>query len=143
MKPQTIGRILGIGVRVTGRFVGQQISASVQPSSPAMRPTAVQATLVAPNRPAHAARKAGQTSRGIARGVGGFVAPFKRVAGVIWLEVTGVFFFLPVFVFAPTLWRVRANWAHGPEHSTFLLTASVMLVFLYLSVSSFWRARKR
>jgi len=75
--------------------------------------------------------------------VGGFLAPFRRVARLLWLEVTGVFFFLPVVVFAPTLWRVRTNWASGPQHSTFLLTASVMLVFLYLSVTSFWRARKR
>jgi hypothetical protein len=130
MKPQTIGRILGIGVRVTGRFVGQQIFAA----GPGQAVTA---------RPPVSAGSAGQTSRGIARGVGGFLAPFRRVAGVLWLEVTGVFFFLPVFVFAPTLWRVRSNYAHGPEHGTFLLTGSVMLVFLYLSVSSFWRARKR
>jgi hypothetical protein len=142
MKPQTIGRILGIGVRVTGRFVGQQISAATQPSVPASQPSGGPGQAVAA-RPLVSARRAGQTSRGIARGVGGFLAPFRRVAGVLWLEVTGVFFFLPVFVFAPTLWRVRTNWARGPEHSTFLLTGSVMLVFLYLSVSSFWRARKR
>jgi len=133
---------MGVGVRVTGRFIGQQISASLQNSGPAgsIPDRPVQAVTTRPN---DATRKAGQMSRGVARGVGGFLAPFRRVAGVIWLEVTGVFFFLPVFVFAPTLWRVRTNWASGPEHNTFLLTASVMLVFLYLSVSSFWRARKR
>ena len=142
MKPQTIGRILGIGVRVTGRFIGQQISATVQPSDPVRLPSGNPGQLVA-TRPLRSARTVGQTSRGIARGVGGFLAPFRRVANVLWLEVTGVFFFLPVAVFAPTLWRVRTSYAHGPEHNTFLLTASVMLVFLYLSVSSFWRARNR
>jgi len=79
----------------------------------------------------------------MARGVGGFLRPFGRIGGILWLEVTGVFFFLPVVVFAPILWRTRASYAHGPEHSTFLLTAGVMAVFLYLSVSSFWRARKK
>jgi hypothetical protein len=75
--------------------------------------------------------------------VGGFLAPFRRVGGILWLEVTGVFFFLPVVVFGPTLWRIRGSYAHGPDHNTFLLTSGVILVFLYLSVSSFWRARKR
>jgi hypothetical protein len=79
----------------------------------------------------------------VARGVGGFLRPFRRVGGILWLEVTGVFFFLPVVVFAPILWRSRASYVHGPDHSTFLLTGGVMLVFFYLSVSSFWRARKR
>ena len=80
---------------------------------------------------------------GLARGVGGFLRPFRRVGGILWLEVTGVFFLLPVAVFAPKLWSARASWAHGPDHRTFLLTAGVMAVFLYLGVSSFWRARKR
>ena len=77
------------------------------------------------------------------RGVGGFLRPFQRVGGILWLEVTGVFFLLPVLVFAPTLWRARASWLHGPDHSLFLVTAGIMAVFLYLSLSSFWRARKR
>jgi hypothetical protein len=91
----------------------------------------------------HAAKAVGSASRRLAKGTGGFLAPFRRVGGILWLEVTGVFFFLPVVVFAPTLWRIRASYAHGPDHNTFWLTAGVMLVFLYLSVSSFWRARKR
>jgi hypothetical protein len=41
------------------------------------------------------------------------------------------------------LWRARASYAHGPDHSTFLLTAGVMAVFLYLSISSFWRAWRK
>jgi hypothetical protein len=69
--------------------------------------------------------------------------PFRRIGGILWLEVTGVFFLLFVLVFAPTLWRTRASYAHGPDHRTFLVTAAVMAVFLYLSVSSFWRARRR
>jgi type VI protein secretion system component VasK len=75
--------------------------------------------------------------------VGGFLKPFRRIGGILWLEVTGGFFLLPVVVFAPTLWRVRRSWAEGPDHRLFLATAGVMAVFLYLSVSSFWRARRR
>jgi hypothetical protein len=88
-------------------------------------------------------RKASRTAGRVVRGVGGFLRPFQRIGGILWLEVTGVFFLLPVLVFAPTLWRVRTSWSHGPDHSLFLVTAGIMVVFLYLSVSSFWRARKR
>ena len=57
--------------------------------------------------------------------------------------MTGVFFFLPVIVFAPTLWRVRADYAQGPDHRTFLVAAAVIVVFFYLGVTSFWRARRK
>jgi hypothetical protein len=75
--------------------------------------------------------------------VGGFLRPFRRLGGILWLEVTGVFFLLPVIVFTPNLWRMRASWAHGPDHQMFLITAGVVALFLYLGVTSFWRARRR
>ena len=61
----------------------------------------------------------------------------------MWLEVTGVFFLLPVVVFIPTLWRTRASWMHGPDHRTFVASAIVVVIFSYLGATSFWRARKR
>jgi hypothetical protein len=141
MKPQTIGRVLGIGVRVAGRVVGQRITASAQTATSA--PTAGQRT----GRPTvnHAARgrTAGQATRGLARGIGGFLRPFSRIGGILWLEVTGVFFLVPVVVFAPTLWRTRASYAHGPDHLKFLLAAGLTAIFLYLGASSFWRARRK
>jgi hypothetical protein len=140
MKPQNIGRALGIGLRVAGRIAGQRIAGTAQTAAASPAPQA--AAGVAQEGRA-AGRTAGQASRGLARGVGGFLRPFRRVGGILWLEVMGVFFFLPVVVFAPILWRTRTSYAHGPDHNTFLLTAGVMLAFLYLSVSSFWRARKR
>jgi len=132
MKPQTIGRALGIGLRVAGRIAGQAMA----PSAPAAQASAAAQTRAA-------GRSAGQASRGLARGVRGFLRPFTRVGGILWLEVSGVFFFLPVVVFAPTLWRVRASSLHGPDHNTFLVTAAIMAIFFYLSVTSFWRARKK
>jgi hypothetical protein len=138
MKPQTIGRALGIGVRVAGRMAGQSIAAGARAATAEPAPQA--ATGVRGRAAGQAAR---QATGGLARGVGGFLRPFRRVGGILWLEVTGVFFALPVIVFAPTLWRVRANWLQGPEHRTFLVTAAVIAVFFYLSVTSFWRARKK
>lgn len=130
MKPHSIGRVLGIGVRVAGRVAGQRVAANAQTAAAAAQGRAT-------------GRAAGQATRGVAHGVGGFLRPFRRVGGIVWLEVTGVFFFLPVLVFAPTLWRIRASYLHGPDHKTFLVTAGIMALFLYLSVSSFWRAWRR
>lgn len=138
MRPQTIGRVLGIGLRVAGRIAGQRLAASADTA--ASQP--VQAVDIAERQRA-VGRTAGQASRGVVRGVGGFLRPFRRIGGILWLEVTGVFFFLPVVVFTPTLWRVRASWLQGPDHKTFVVTAGIIAVFSYLAVSSFWRARRR
>jgi hypothetical protein len=86
---------------------------------------------------------AGRATANVARGVGGFLRPFRRVGGSILLEVVGVFFFLFVLVFANWAWKLRDQAVHGPDHARFLLYAAMTLVFLYLSVSSFWRARRK
>jgi hypothetical protein len=144
MKPRSIGRTLGIGLRVAGRVAGQRVAAGAQGPAPA-NSAASQANHVrtASQNAASAGKAAGVTTRAVARGVGGFLRPFGRVGSILWLEVMGAFFFLPVAVFAPTLWRIRASWHHGPDHSTFLVTAGIMALFFYLSLNSFWRARKK
>jgi hypothetical protein len=86
---------------------------------------------------------AGRTAKGVARGVGGFLRPFQRVGGILWLEMTGAFFLLFALLFGRAMWRVRASYAYGPEHIQFLGYAAMTAVFLYLGVSSFWRARRR
>ncbi|MGO9339843.1 MAG: hypothetical protein ACLPY1_20270 [Terracidiphilus sp.] len=139
MKPQSIGRVLGIGLRVAGRIAGQRMASGAQPA--ANQPTQQAAETAAQIRAT--GQVAGKATRGVARGVGGFLRPFGRVGGTLWLEVTGVFFFLPVVVFSPTVWRTRMSWAHGPDHRTFLTAAGIVLLFLYLSVTSFLRARRR
>jgi uncharacterized protein (DUF486 family) len=59
------------------------------------------------------------------------------------LEVTGVFFFLFVVVFGRFAWITRMDYTQGPNHIKFLVYSGVALVFLYLTVSSFWRARRK
>ena len=136
MKPHSIGRTLGIGLRVAGRIIGQRAAAGAQAAASvsARQPTA---------GPAVQNRAAGQVARGVARGMSGFLRPFRRVGGILWLEVTGVFFFLFVLVFGMALWRTRPNHLDGPYDKTFLASAALLLVFLYLGVSSFWRARRK
>jgi hypothetical protein len=139
MKPHSIGRAMGIGLRIAGRIAGQHMAASASPANSSAGN--------APARPpvTHAQ---GRAAGGVARGIGGFLRPFRRVGSIVWLEVMGVFFFLFVLVFGQALWRTRASYAHsqdalGKDHGTFLLSAAFMLVFLYLSISSFWRARRK
>lgn len=143
MKPQSIGRALGIGLRVAGRIAGQRVAAAAQAvdSQPApSTPVGVHQQRAGGRT---AGQVAGQASHGFAKGVAGFLRPFGRVGGILWLEVTGVFFFLPVVVFGPTVWRTRLSWAHGPDHRTFLIAAGIVVLFLYLSVTSFLRARRK
>ena len=141
MKPHSIGRALGIGMRVAGRIARQRVAAGAPAAAAAAAPGGPAASAAAQSRATGQA--AGQVTKRIARGVGGFLRPFRRVGGILWLEVMGAVFFVPVAVFAPTLWRARASYAHGPDHRTFLVTAGVVQVFLYLSLSSIWRARRK
>jgi hypothetical protein len=90
-----------------------------------------------------AVRAAGQLTRGVGRGVGGFLRPFSRVGGIIWLEVAGVFFFLFVVAFAPMAWRSHPASINGPYTRNFITSVAVVVVFLYLSVTSFLRARRK
>jgi hypothetical protein len=147
MKPEHIGRVLGIGVRVAGRMAGQRMGpmATAAPGKQQAQANAqVRATADrAAEAAAQASRVAAQTSRGVAQGVGGLLRPFRRVGGILWLEITGAFFLLPVIVFGPNVWRTRASWAAGPDHRTFWASVVVVTVFLYLGVSSFWRPSRR
>jgi hypothetical protein len=123
-------------------MVGQHIAETAQAAANAQsQPT--RNTPVQTRGTAQAATRTRVQAGNVAKGVGGFLRPFRRVGRIVWLEVMGLLFLLPVFAFAPNLWRMRSNWAQGPDHNTFLITAGVVLLFLYLGVSSFWRARRK
>lgn len=133
MRALTIGRVLGIGLRVAGRVAHQRLEANAHTarSAPVLR---------VPLSQAPTARQLGHATR---QGVGGFFRNVRRASSIVWLQVTGCFFFLPVLAFAPTLWKTRMSYAHGPDHRTFMLCAVLVTVFFYLGVSSFWRAMQR
>ena len=144
MRPRNIGRALGIGVRIAGRIAGQRIAGPAQ--SAASAPHVNAQSVAAANRVTQiqsqaraAATAAAQTSRGVSKGIGGFLRPFRRVGGIVWLEVTGTFFLLFAALFALRLWQ---SWSGiGGVSRDFAIGAAV--VFLYLGVTSFWRARHR
>jgi hypothetical protein len=154
MKPHSIGRTVGVGLRVAGRVIGQRVASNAASATGtsigvAAQAQAVRAEVTAASQAAirDARQEAGQaairTAGGFGRGVAGFLRPFQRVGGILWLEVTGVFFLVFVLAFAPVLWRTRLSYAHGPDHRTFWAAAAITVVFLYLSASSFWKARKK
>jgi hypothetical protein len=160
MYPRNIGRALGIGVRVAGRIAGQRIAASAQSATSApvsansnanrsadpvdinsvRAQSAVTASTIRVQSQAQtASRIAANTTRGLSSGISGFLRPFRRVGGIVWLEVTGSFFLLFAAVFALRLWQ---NWSGISGISRdFAIGAAV--VFLYLGVTSFWRAHHR
>lgn len=146
MKPETIGRVFGTGLRVAGRMAGQRLSAAAQPGAAAGATTAQGEAEAGARgtRRANTGEQSGRVKSGsLMRGLGGFIKPFGRIGGIVWLEVMGALFLLPALVFAPTLWRTRASYAAGPDHRTFVSAVIVVVVFLYLGVSSFWRARRK
>jgi hypothetical protein len=154
MRSRRIGRALGIGVRVAGRIAGRRLAAQAQSGATAVRAQMAGVAgavgrgvsgAVAKDRTAgsQAEQSTTQTGRGLSQGLGGFFRPIRRVGGIVWLEVTGVFFLLPVIVFAPALWREGLAYSHTSDHKTFWITAVIVVVFLYLGISSFWRARRR
>jgi hypothetical protein len=123
-------------------MVGQHIAETAQAAATVQSQSARNTPVQTGRFGQTAARTRTQTG-GIAKGLGGFFRPFGRVGRIVLLEVVGVLFLLPVLAFAPNLWRMRASWAHGPDHNMFLITAGVVLLFFYLGVSSFWRARRK
>ena len=66
-----------------------------------------------------------------------------HVSGTLWLEITGLFFALFALFFAQNVMKLRFAYAHGPEHTHFVLYVLLMLLFCWFSISSFLKARRR
>jgi hypothetical protein len=69
--------------------------------------------------------------------------PFAHASGVLWLEVTGLFFGLFGLYFAQNAFRLRHAWQSGAEHQRFILYLLITLVFVYFTLSSFHRAQRK
>jgi hypothetical protein len=144
MNASELGKRLGIGVRVAGRIAQQRAQAgSKQAGSSAGPPVA--ASRIMPNAAEirEVKQKTQKLTRAAGRGVGGFLRPFSRIGGILWLEITGFFFGLFALFFAQDVWRTRLDYATGPLHQRFLIATVLTVVFAYLSASSFWRARRK
>ncbi len=128
-------------------------------SSPAAHPPR---PIPAPARPGQpiptvlspqAVRQAATTTRGLAEGSRRFGravwAPAVRLSGVLWLELTGVFFALFALVAGIAAWRLRPALHASPfagtsdDHTRLLFAVGMILVFGYFSFSSFLKANRR
>ena len=89
--------------------------------------------------------------RGVKEGLTRFrnstVEPVVRLSGVLWLEVTGVFFGIFALSTGIAIWRLRGQWrtalAHPATHGGLLVAVAVFALFAYFCISSFVRARRR
>jgi hypothetical protein len=152
MEPNSFGRRLGIGVRVAGKMLRQRAAASSRPAgfAPAARPA--QAT-PGGSRPAGAgsrrvqpkdfAEPARRVAQGTRRFGQAFWGPLAHTGATLWLEITGLFFALFALFFAQNVIRVRSDYAHGPEHTHFILYLMLMLAFCWFCFTSFHEAYKR
>jgi hypothetical protein len=69
--------------------------------------------------------------------------PFGHAGGVLWLEITGLFFALFTLFFVQSAYRVRGDWKAGPEHAHLVLYALLGMAFAWFSGSSFLRAYRK
>ena len=69
--------------------------------------------------------------------------PFVHAGSVLWLEITGLFFALFSIFFAQGVYRLRADWRSGPNHERLVIYGAVAILFLYFTITSFYRARKK
>jgi hypothetical protein len=132
MKPNRLGRKLGIGIRVASRML---LDRAV--------PTVAQSTKSpSQHAPVYAAR-----GKAVVRGTRKFGEavwrPFAHASGVLWLEVTGLFFGIFTLFFATNTWKLRHEWASVTNHQRFLIYAVGTMIFGYFTFSSFYRARQK
>jgi hypothetical protein len=123
-----MGRTMGIGVRVASRILrdrAAQTAHSMKQDAP-----------VYTERGKVAAREAKKFGSSIWR-------PFAHASGVLWLEITGLFFGIFGLFFAQNVYKLRSQWHGGPEHQHFLIYALVTVLFFYFAFSSFVRARRK
>lgn len=132
MEPVRVGRKLGVGARVASVMLRTRADRTAQAAKR--------------DAPAYAARAKAATA-GVKRGGKRFGqsvwGPFVHAGGILWLEITGLFFAVFSLFFIQGVYRLRADWLTGPNHDKVLMYAAVSVLFLYFSISSFVRAHKK
>ena len=136
-RPTLAGRALGIGLRLVGQRV---LPPPPPPPTAAQRQAAAQQRVRTGEQLGRHTRNMGRGGRNFSRAVWN---PFAHAGGILWLEITGMFFALFALLFVQHLWAIRASWRSGPEHGHFVAYAVLMTLFVYFAASSFARAGKR
>lgn len=159
-----LGRVLGAGARAAARTAVSAVDAATAPNPVPTRQQArsTPSTMGARSVSASHAPAGGPAARppaaitrtttaGLKQGAKRFGRevwnPFVRLSGVLWLEVTGVFFgIFSLFAFGAA-WRLRWAWkpttANTVDHGRLLGAIVMCAVFGYFCISSFVRAKRR
>ena len=142
MEAGTTGRKLGIGLRLAAKAVrnyAEQASATSN-SVPGQAQTAA-----AQKKSAPVAATVTSKAKGVARGAKRFGeavwGPMAHTGGVLWLEITGLFFALFALFFGQNVYKFRGSLLRGPDHTHFLIYAVLTFLFTWFALSSFFKAR--
>ena len=149
------GRALGLGARSAAKALVMAADAASAPAPRGKTATVPKQTEIGERASIHAAAQAAVKVRasqaGLARGGKRFGeavwSPFVRLSGVLWLELTGVFFGLFLLTALVSAWKLRGS-LHDTgmnhlEHQRLLWSIAMAIVFGYFSISSFVRAARR
>jgi hypothetical protein len=136
MELDRVGRRLGVGVRVASGMLRDRAAQTAQQTAQTVRQDA-------PVYAARAKNVAIGTKSGAKRFGESVWGPFVHAGGVLWLEVTGLFFAIFSLFFVQGAFRLRVDWRYGPHHVRLLMYAAVAVIFLYFAASSFYRAHKK
>jgi hypothetical protein len=144
MEPKKVGRTLGIGVRVASNMLRERVqrAAAAHPAPVGAGNGRARAS-VRPPAGIKIDSKLASVKRGAKAFGRAFLGPFTHAGSILWLEITGLFFALFAVFFVQSVYRVRAAWRQGPEHSHLLLYVALAVGFAWFSVSSFSRAYRK
>jgi hypothetical protein len=142
MEPESFGRKLGICMRVAAHIVRERALDAAQNAarSPAPVPNLSKATSEGTRKVAERTRSVGRASKRFGEAIWG---PMAHLGGVLWLEITGLFFALFTLFFAQNVYKLHHAYRVGGDHQRFLLYCVLTLIFAYFTISSFYRARRR
>ncbi len=140
MEPKKVGRTLGIGVRVASNMLRQRVERAASPNS---APAEAGNSRPAASPPPSLGSRVVTAKRGAKAFGQALLGPFTHAGSVLWLEITGLFFALFALFFGQSVYRVRAAWWQGPEHTHLLLYAALAVAFAWFSFSSFARAYRK
>jgi hypothetical protein len=157
------GRALGIGARAAAKTLVTAVDAATAPNpsaatkaepAPAAASTkskAEDAGVRAGQQAARTTTQVRQTGQGLRQGTKRFGeaawGPFVKLSGVLWLEVTGVFFGIFALFAGVGTWKLRGDLhqtaVNHEAHVHVLFSLLMAVVFAYFCVSSFVRASRR
>jgi hypothetical protein len=87
--------------------------------------------------------KAATVKRGAKAFGQALLGPFTHAGGILWLEITGLFFALFALFFVQSVYRVLTASRQGADRAHLLLYAALAIAFAWFSVSSFARAYRK